>query len=94
MSITWLGAWLSSEVEKVVTNNDELYRVDACTDAKTDRHTKEVLRYRQAQHMAYRLCAISSKHRLSAPASSATNCPMLSTSFVSRIGLVLRSKLL
>ncbi|MES2159951.1 MAG: Fic family protein [Pseudomonadota bacterium] len=50
-SITLQEARLSSEIENIVTTNDELYRADANADGKTDPHTKEVLRYRQAlQH--------------------------------------------
>ncbi|MEC5159760.1 MULTISPECIES: Fic family protein [unclassified Janthinobacterium] len=50
-SITLQEARLSSEIENIVTTNDELYRADADADGKTDPHTKEVLRYRQAlQH--------------------------------------------
>jgi Fic family protein len=45
-------AKLSSEIENIVTTNDELYRADADLDAKMDNkvdaHTKEVLRYREA----------------------------------------------
>lgn len=47
-SITLQEARLSSEIENIVTTNDELYRADADADGKTDPHTKEVLRYRQA----------------------------------------------
>lgn len=50
-SITLQEARLSSEIENIVTTNDELYRADADANGKTDPHTKEVLRYRQAlQH--------------------------------------------
>lgn len=49
-SITLQEARLSSEIENIVTTNDELYRADADADGKTDPHTKEVLRYRQALH--------------------------------------------
>lgn len=47
-SIVLQEARLSSEIENIVTTNDELYRADADADGKTDPHTKEVLRYRQA----------------------------------------------
>lgn len=50
-SITLQEARLSSAIENIVTTNDELYRADADANGKTDPHTKEVLRYRQAlQH--------------------------------------------
>lgn len=41
-------ARLSSEIENIVTTNDELYRADADANGNTDSPTKEVLRYRQA----------------------------------------------
>lgn len=41
-------ARLSSEIENIVTTNDELYRAAADIDGLFDSHTKEVLRYRQA----------------------------------------------
>ncbi|HIJ95550.1 MAG TPA: Fic family protein [Desulfuromonadales bacterium] len=41
-------ARLSSEIENIVTTNDELYRAAADMEGSTDPHTKEVLRYRQA----------------------------------------------
>lgn len=47
-SIVLQEARLSSEIENIVTTNDELYRADANPDGKTDPHTKEVLRYREA----------------------------------------------
>lgn len=47
-SIVLQEARLSSEIENIVTTNDELYRADADANGKTDVHTKEVLRYRQA----------------------------------------------
>lgn len=47
-SIVLQEARLSSEIENIVTTNDELYRADANPEGKTDPHTKEVLRYRQA----------------------------------------------
>ena len=47
-SIVLQEARLSSEIENIVTTNDELYRADAHADGTTDAHTKEVLRYREA----------------------------------------------
>lgn len=41
-------ARLSSEIENIVTTNDELYRAAADLEGSADPHTKEVLRYRQA----------------------------------------------
>lgn len=41
-------AKLSSEIENIVTTNDELYRAMADIDGKFDPHTKEVLRYQDA----------------------------------------------
>ncbi len=41
-------ARLSSEIENIVTTNDELYRAAADMEGSADPHTKEVLRYRQA----------------------------------------------
>jgi Fic family protein len=41
-------ARLSSEIENIVTTNDELYRAAADMEGSTNPHTKEVLRYRQA----------------------------------------------
>lgn len=52
-SITLQEARMSSEIENIVTTNDELYRADADADGKTDPHTKEVLRYRQALHHGF-----------------------------------------
>lgn len=52
-SITLQEARLSSEIENIVTTNDELYRADADADGKADPHTKEVLRYRQALHHGF-----------------------------------------
>lgn len=46
-------ARLSSEIENIVTTNDELFRADADADGKTDASTKEVLRYRQALYHGY-----------------------------------------
>ena len=53
-SIVLQEARLSSEIENIVTTNDELYRADADADGKTDPHTKEVLRYRQALNFGFR----------------------------------------
>lgn len=52
-SITLQEARLSSEIENIVTTNDELYRAEADADGKADPHTKEVLRYRQALHHGF-----------------------------------------
>lgn len=52
-SIVLQEARLSSEIENIVTTNDELYRADADADGKTDPHTKEVLRYRQALNFGF-----------------------------------------
>jgi Fic family protein len=46
-------ARLSSEIENIVTTNDELYRAAADMDGLFDSHTKEVLRYRQAIWYGY-----------------------------------------
>lgn len=53
-SIVLQEARLSSEIENIVTTNDELYRADADPEGKTDPHTKEVLRYRQALTFGFR----------------------------------------
>lgn len=53
-SIVLQEARLSSEIENIVTTNDELYRADADPEGKTDPHTKEVLRYRQALNYGFR----------------------------------------
>lgn len=53
-SIVLQEARLSSEIENIVTTNDELYRADADPEGKTDPHTKEVLRYRQALYHGFR----------------------------------------
>ncbi|WP_029001514.1 Fic family protein [Azohydromonas australica] len=53
-SIVLQEARLSSEIENIVTTNDELYRADADADDKADPHTKEVLRYRQALNHGFR----------------------------------------
>lgn len=47
-SIGLQEAKFSSEIENVVTTNDELYRAFANKGAKADPHTKEVLRYNDA----------------------------------------------
>lgn len=52
-SIVLQEARLSSEIENIVTTNDELYRADADPDGKTDPHTKEILRYRQALYFGF-----------------------------------------
>ncbi|PHN30609.1 Fic family protein [Pseudomonas sp. ICMP 561] len=52
-SIVLQEARLSSEIENIVTTNDELYRADADADGKADPHTKEVLRYRQALYLGF-----------------------------------------
>ena len=53
-SIILQEARLSSEIENIVTTNDELYRAAANGDGKTDPHTKEVLRYREALHFGFK----------------------------------------
>lgn len=53
-SIVLQEARLSSEIENIVTTNDELYRADADPEGKADGHTKEVLRYRQALYHGFR----------------------------------------
>lgn len=53
-SLVLQEARLSSEIENIVTTNDELYRADANPDGKTDPRTKEVLRYRQALNYGFR----------------------------------------
>jgi len=47
-SIGLQEAKLSSEIENIVTTNDELYRAFASSGGRTDSHTKEVLRYNEA----------------------------------------------
>lgn len=54
-SVVLQEARLSSEIENIVTTNDELYRADADPDSKTDPQTKEVLRYRQALYAGFSL---------------------------------------
>ncbi|WP_088212298.1 Fic family protein [Shewanella sp. Shew256] len=53
-SIVLQEARLSSEIENIVTTNDELYRAAADPDGKTAPHTKEVLRYREALTFGFR----------------------------------------
>jgi Fic family protein len=52
-SIVLQEARLSSEIENIVTTNDDLYRADADPDGPADAHTKEVLRYRQALNYGF-----------------------------------------
>lgn len=53
-SIVLQEARISSEIENIVTTNDELYRAAADMDGLfDDAHTKEVLRYRQAIWYGY-----------------------------------------
>ncbi|MDP2869532.1 Fic family protein [Methyloversatilis sp.] len=52
-SIALQEARLSSEIENIVTTNDELYRADADPEGKSDPHTKEVLRYREALYHGF-----------------------------------------
>jgi len=52
-SIVLQEARMSSEIENIVTTNDELYRAAADMDGLFDSHTKEVLRYRQAIWYGY-----------------------------------------
>ena len=52
-SIVLQEARLSSEIENIVTTNDELYRADADADGKTDAHTKEVLSCREALYHGF-----------------------------------------
>ncbi len=47
-------AKLSSEIENIVTTNDELYRAFADDGQRTNPHTKEVLRYKDALWHGYR----------------------------------------
>lgn len=58
-SVVLQEARLSSEIENIVTTNDELYRAAADPDSKTDPQTKEVLRYRQALNTGFQAL----KHR-------------------------------
>lgn len=46
-------AKLSSEIENIVTTNDELYRAFADDGQRTNPHTKEVLRYKDALWHGY-----------------------------------------
>ncbi len=52
-SLVLQEARLSSEIENIVTTNDELYRAASDEEGKTDVHTKEVLRYRQALNYGF-----------------------------------------
>ena len=52
-SIVLQEARMSSEIENIVTTDDELYRAAADMDGLFDSHTKEVLRYRQAIWYGY-----------------------------------------
>ena len=54
-------AKLSSEIENIVTTDDELYRAFANEGYKADPHTKEVLRYNEALWRGYDL--VKSKNR-------------------------------
>lgn len=47
-------AKLSSEIENIVTTNDELYRAFADEGQRTNPHTKEVLRYKDALWHGFR----------------------------------------
>lgn len=53
-SIVLQEARLSSEIENIVTTNDELFRAEADVDGKADAPTKEVLRYREALNYGFR----------------------------------------
>lgn len=52
-SIVLQEARLSSEIENIVTTDDDLYRADADANGKADPHTKEVLRYREALNFGF-----------------------------------------
>lgn len=45
----------SSEIENIVTTHDELFKDEVLPDAFANPAAKEVLRYRQALHLGYRL---------------------------------------
>lgn len=45
----------SSEIENIVTTHDELFKDDVSPEAFANPAAKEVLRYRQALHLGYRL---------------------------------------
>lgn len=45
----------SSEIENIVTTHDELFKDDVLPEAFANAAAKEVLRYRQALHLGYRL---------------------------------------
>ena len=53
-SIGLQEAKLSSEIENIVTTNDELYRAFADDGQRTNPHTKEVLRYKDALWHGFR----------------------------------------
>lgn len=53
-SIVLQEARLSSEIENIVTTNDELFRAEADADGKADPATKEVLRYREALNYGFK----------------------------------------
>jgi len=55
-------AKLSSEIENIVTTNDELYQAFADSAMKTDHYTKEVLRYEEALWYGYK--AVFRENRL------------------------------
>lgn len=59
-SIVLQEARLSSEIENIVTSNDELYRADADADGSADPQTKEVLRYREALYHGFHERPLSS----------------------------------
>ena len=46
-------ARLSSEIENIVTTNDDLYRAEVSPEGVIDVHTKEVLRYREALRFGF-----------------------------------------
>lgn len=45
----------SSEIENIVTTHDELFKDDVLPESFANPAAKEVLRYRQALHLGYRL---------------------------------------
>lgn len=52
-SIVLQEARLSSEIENILTTNDELYRAVSNENAITDHHAKEVLRYREGLRFGF-----------------------------------------
>ncbi len=54
-SIVLQEARLSSEIENIVTTNDELYSAASDEKGITDHHAKEVLRYRQSLWQGFEL---------------------------------------